>query len=152
MNTIAINSANPILEFYSKLLYLMKKEELFDYDLAEELVNLSESKHVSIEISVDSLKDSHEKLMLDDDESYLGDEMAESCFADLAPQMRNRAARDLFESWNEFTLNFDNMFIHVRKAKEFGDGFAAVTIVTNNIKKFKSQMYQNKYSSYITED
>lgn len=152
MNTVIINSVNPIIEFYSKFLYLMKQMEWFDETLAENLVEIAKNPNITLEVDVEYLKDSFEKILEDNDESFeLVEEFTMSCFEDLSSQMRTEAARDLFRAWVRHAGNFEDLFIHMKRQKELGDGFAAITIVTNDIDRLKKLMYKDQIEIHTTE-
>lgn len=136
-NTImkTINT-NPALEFYSKLLAFVKVGA--QTDGIRDILTLGASEHVSLYVDEETLTE------LDDEVSRQGDKEMEiledivtKCFQDLACQMRNEAARELFGQWVDKAGMPDDLFIHLRKSKDLGDGFAAVSIVTNDIVRYR---------------
>jgi hypothetical protein len=60
-----------------------------------------------------------------------------ACFKDLAPQMRNEEVRLLHEKWLDVAENEQDLFIHVRRLKELGDGIVTLTVVSNDPVRFR---------------
>lgn len=125
---------NPKLEFYTKLLAFFHRKN-FSEKLAQVLAEIAKSycAEITLEgVSLENLKLWHRQYK---DESLAGDpgiekfQEASSCaFADLAPQIKTEAARAILREW----ILRDDLHVHVRRSKSFGDGFASFTVVTDS--------------------
>lgn len=136
---ILINCANPALEFYSKLLYLLHSG-VFIKRLAEDLVEIKDANPdlIKLDVDLETIEGWYESSVTEDDEEMqMKEDITVQCFADLSSQMRTDAARDLFAQWVETAAIPNDLFIHLRKKKELGEKVASVTLVTNDIDKFE---------------
>jgi len=129
-------TTNPALDFYSKLLAFVKvgahKAGI------EEILDLGASEHISLYVDEETLTELDDEVASEGDkEMEILEDITVHCFQDLANQMRNEAARELFGQWVEKAGMTDDLFIHLRNSKELGDGFAAVSIVTNDIVRYR---------------
>jgi hypothetical protein len=138
MKTTPTVNTNTALDFYSKLFVLLNFG-LFNIPSARELAELGESTTlVNLDVDFETLQEWHEAIaqQADNDLEILED-IATQCFEDLAGQMRNEAVRELMDKWIKRALLEDDLFVHLRKAKDLGDGYGAVSVITNDIVKYK---------------
>jgi hypothetical protein len=63
--------------------------------------------------------------------------MVEAVFEDLAPQMRSKPVRDLHHRYKRMANIPDDLFIRIRKVKALDENFAAITVVTDDVEKFR---------------
>lgn len=135
--TILTVNANSALDFYSKLFVLLNFG-LFNILSAKELAELGESEFVSIDVDFETLQEWHESITQEaDDDLQILEDIATQCFEDLASQMRNEATRELMDKWIKRALLEDDLFVHLRKVKDLGDGYGAISVITNDIVKYK---------------
>jgi hypothetical protein len=133
MNT----NTNPALDFYAKLL-LFLVSDIVPEGMVEEISKMSEAPEVSLSVSVDTLPE-WEQMVIEQssEEMQMLEDIACSCFEDLACQMRCEAPRELMQKWIDKAGIPDDLFIHHRKFKDLGDGAAVVTVVVSDIQKFR---------------
>lgn len=135
MNTI---NTNPALEFYSKLLLFFGQHNLFMIPVAKELAELGKSEFVNLDVDFETLQEWHQAIIdTTDNDLEILEDIAVQCFEDLAAQMRNESARELMDKWIERALLEKDLFVHLRKSKDLGDGYATVSFVTNNIVRYR---------------
>jgi len=130
-------TTNPALDFYSKLLAFVKVGQIGDEGI-QSILDLGTSEHVSWFVDEETLNELDDAVSEQSDkEMEMLEDITIHCFQDLANQMRTEAARELFGQWVEKAGMTDDLFIHLRNSKELGDGFAAVSIVTNDIVRYR---------------
>jgi hypothetical protein len=137
INTDMKTNTNPALDFYAKLLLFLVSEIVPD-GTVEEISKMSEAPEVSLTVSVETLLE-WEQMVIDQssEEMQMLEDIACSCFEDLACQMRTEAARELMQKWIDKAGIPNDLFIHHRKFKDLGDGAAVVTVVVNDIERFR---------------
>jgi len=140
---------NPKFDFYSALLNLFKNG--YDEDLAKKVLVIYQenSKKISVAIAEDRLR----QWVVDyTNEDYLEDVQAfvEFAFEDLAPQMREESVRHLISEWKKIAKVEDDWTLaHVRKALKLGDKAAVITLVVDDLEKFKSVALNGMSGSVI---
>ena len=130
------NATNPALDFYAKLLAYVKVGA--HEEGIKDILSYSDSEHVSLYVDEETLTELDDAVSEESDkEMEILEDIVAHCFQDLACQMRNEAARELFSHWVDKAGMPDDLFIHLRKSKELGDGFASVSLVTNDIVRYR---------------
>lgn len=134
MNT----TVNAAFEFYSKLLVLLGGRNLFSIPLAKEICELGESVHVGLGVDFEALEEWYRAIDEDaENDLEILEDIASQCFGDLAGQMRNEAVRELMDKWIKRALLEDDLFVHLRRSKDLGDGYGAISVITNDIVKYR---------------
>ncbi len=138
--TKTIMNTNPKFDFYTKL-FLVMRSELFLRAEAQSLVEMVKD-HPEItltEVTLENLEEWHEQYKMENSDQgiFIMETMTEHFFIDLASQMRNEPVRDLFTDWKKWAGIPNDLFIHIRKATDLGDGVATLTVVTDDIVKFR---------------
>lgn len=138
MKTTPIVNANPALDFYSRL-FVFLNFGLFNIPSAKELAELGESTLlVSLDVDFETLQEWHESIAQEADNNLeILEDIATQCFQDLASQMRNESVRELMDKWIKRALLEDDLFVHLRKTKDLGDSYGAVSVITNDIVKYR---------------
>lgn len=138
--TNTVMNTNPKFDFYSKL-FLVMRSELFLRAEAKILVGMvNDHPEITLpDVTLENLEEWHEDYRLDSGEEgiLIMQTMTEYFFADLATQMRNEPVRDLFMDWKRWVGIPNDLFVHVRRSTDLGDGVATLTVVTDNIEKFR---------------
>jgi hypothetical protein len=136
---------NPKFDFYSKLLLLCRNSEIFIRTLAQDIVEIYEANKNQIsltDVTFENLELWHGQMADchggEDPGIEKAEEIAICAFDDLASQMRSEAVRSLHREWKEEAGISDDLFVHVRRSKDLGDGAAAITVVTDDIRSFRS--------------
>ena len=143
MRILTINTimnTNPKFDFYSKLLLVMRSELFLRMEALSLVEMVNNHPEVTFtEVTLENLEEWHEWYKMENDDRGIAimEDMTEHCFSDLAAQMRNEPVRDLFTEWKRWAGIPNDLFIHVRKSKDLGDGFATINVVTDNIKAFR---------------
>ncbi len=144
---------NPKLAFYSLLLEFILSQR-FDAALARSLEQAAITHRDQItmpDVTFESLKLWHKQYK---SQNLPGDpgiekyeEASSYAFADLAPQVKTEAARSLLRHW---ALS-DNLYIHIRRSKSYGDGFESLTIVTDSGDTLRELLKNpDSFSGYVT--
>lgn len=145
---------NPKFDFYAKLLTVLGIGNMFKLDLARKVVEIFTVNRAQIglldEVTIEQIGKWHEIIHRDAPEGgrmTLGQSieglddlemLSEQIFIDLAPQMRSRAVQDLHFGFKALSCLPDgDLFVHIRRQKDLGNGFAAVTIITDNAEGFR---------------
>ena len=128
---------NPVLDFYAKLI-LFLDERVIDKDFIKDLAEMGNVPGVSLDIDIETLNDWHNMCANQtSEEMQVMEDIACRCFNDLSNQMRSEAAREVMERWVGKAGIPDDLFIHLRKSRDLGDGYAAITVVTNNVEMYR---------------
>jgi hypothetical protein len=137
---------NPKLDFYSLLLKACSGE-IFIYEIAHRAIEIYEAHRDEISLSdvtFENIELWHGWMTScrggEDPGIAKAEEIAISCFEDMAPQMRSQPVRDLHKKWVNKAGIPDDLFVHVRRSKDLGDGVATVTVVTDDIEAFRLYM------------
>ncbi len=141
-STVMEDQNNPKLAFY-RLLFDFFQVEKFDKTVARALAAAAVTHADKItmpEITFENLKLWHSQYQ---DQGIPGDPGVEKfenacgfAFADLASQMRNEAVRELLREW----ISGDDLYVHVRRSKSLGGGFASFTIIVDHEEAFREFM------------
>jgi hypothetical protein len=142
---------NPKFDFYAKLYTLIQNKE-FKPAIAEEVFAIYSANQAEIslpDVTLENLEVWHECFYREPKEGQrmsLGEsiegievfeEMVEAVFEDLAPQMRSAAVRELHQDYKQMASIPDDLFIRIRRVKALDETFAAITVVTDNVEKFR---------------
>lgn len=158
------DSTNPKFDFYSKLNNLLKGN-LFNKELAVEIAELSTLlfktptdpmaeyglvRAIVTNLSVDDLEKWHEILSLDstdwNENIHILRNMVKCEFQDLATQMTNEPVRSLHQSLRKIAdIPEGDIFLHLRRCKDLGDGFAAMSVVTDDTTALR-KFWENQYN------
>lgn len=136
---------NQKFDFYAKLLNFFKNEDASTPHAIElvEIYNSAEGQITLQDVTLDNLIQWHEEVdrenLHDDPGITFLETVAECFFEDLAPQMRSEAVQDLLYKWREMAgiTEDTDVFVHIRNVKMLGDKVATVTLVVNDIERFR---------------
>ncbi len=132
-------NTNPKFDFYSKLLTLIQSKG-FRHSLAQEVLSIYQANQDEIgltDVTLDNLELWHGQMHdyrggKEDDGITKMEEIAISCFEDLATQMRNRSIRLLHMDWKAQAGISGDLFVRFRKTKRLGEGFVTITVVADD--------------------
>lgn len=154
-------NTNQKFDFYAKLLNFFKNENV-SVPQATALVEIYNSAQGQItlqDVTCENLMLWHEEVgredLHDDPGIAFLETITECFFEDLAPQMRNVAVQDLLYKWREMagiTENTD-VFVHIRNVKMLGDEVASVTLVVNDITRFRELLRdpEQEWHTHVSE-
>lgn len=149
--TKEVMNTNPKFDFYAKLHTLLWLDH-FNQVFAQEVLAIHQSTEVLMSadnVTIETFERWHECLHRKPEEgkgmtlgkyiegSDIFEVLSEACFEDLSPQMRSEAVRALHQSYKVMAGITGDLFIRVRKVKDLGLGFAALTVVTDNADAFR---------------
>lgn len=154
LTTDTVMKTNPKFDFYSKLSLVMRSE-LFLRAEARSLVEMvNDHPEITLPgVDLDNLEFWHEQYKMENDDKGIAimEDLTEHCFSDLAAQMRNEPVRDLFTDWKKWAGIPNDLFIHVRKSTDLGDGVATLTVVTDSIVAFRKYCQDPDEVTYAGE-
>lgn len=145
--TSAVMKTNPKFDFYSTLFRLMRSESFLRAEAKRLVLMANDYPEITMPgVTLENLEEWYEKYSItgsEKEEFAIMETITDYCFADLAAQMRNESVQQLFLDWKSGSGIPDDLFVHVRKSTDLGNGISSATIVVDDMTAFR-RFYNNQ--------